>query len=504
MRVPSFSAIERAVAILLGDGDDGASTPTFTGSEIPLDAQVAALELAIKGLQKRRNVRLPIHQLPVELFSAILLYSLPQERVVMRVLELERVSIHWWNQIRGSPQLWAFAEPGRNLALALERSGNTALQVLHPSQWRSAREAEDFAFRVGEHAHRWRVLQYTGPHISFLAPYLEDVLPVVETIDLQSSEQRDDLPSLDIVGGPRLRHLKVHNVNLDLTTIQPSLSNLQTLRIRSPPEPDISWDALHDVLVLCPRLEELCLARLGINNEDDIGFAADSLILPSMRTIDLFHVGSAVLSPFLQDARAPLLKKLFIIANENDDPVVPKLQASNSILGSVIQNNISKNVVLRVTALNPVFDFELGTNSETRVGILRITSRGGRWRDVVGEGAEFHSTVAEHKIPMELKLGADLVHDYTFLAALSTLASLVINEPVGLHLMESLFHFLGRGQKEASQLPCPNLTKLDVEGNHSLYKAAKRLLEIRQTLAKVKGTPVQRLRLRLSGTEVFV
>ncbi|KAG8912342.1 hypothetical protein FRC00_004734, partial [Tulasnella sp. 408] len=466
MKAPSFSAIEKAVAILLDKGDDSAGTYSFTGSELPLEVQVSALESAIKDLQKKRNARVPIHQLPIELFSAILLNSLPQERIIMRVLELERVSTYWWDHIRESPSLWAFAEPGRYLALALERSGNTPIQVLHPNQWRSGREAEDFADSVGEHAHRWRVLQYAGPHISLLAPYLEEALPIVETIDLKSSEQRDDLPSLDIVGGPRLRHLTVHNVNFELAVIHPSLSNLQTLRIRSPPQPNIPWAALHDVLALCPRLEELCLAKLG-TNDDDTWLAEDSLILPNMRTIDLSHVRNTVLSPLLQSARAPLLEKLFIITGENDTTAVPRLQTSNSILGTVIRNNISKNAVLRVTASNAQFYFELGTYPEMRANILEITSRGGHWRDVVGELAEFHSAIAQHKIPVELRLDSDLAGDHTFLAALPTLASMVITGPVSLRTVESLFDFLGKrlpDQEEATKLPCPRLAKLDVEG----------------------------------------
>lgn len=423
----------------------------------------------------------------------------------MRVLELERVSTYWWGHIRESPPLWAFAEPGRYLALALERSGSTPIQVLHPNQWRSAREAEDFADRVGEHAHRWRVLRYTGPYISLLAPYLEEVLPIVETIDLHSSEQRDYRPSLDIVGGPRLRHLTVHNVTFDPAAIHSSLSNLQTLRIRSPPQPNITWPALYDVLTLCTRLEELCLAKLG-TNEDDTWLAQDSLILPNMRTIDLSHVGNTVLSPLLQVAQAPLLEKLLIVTGENDTSVVPRLQASNSILGTVIRNNISKNVVLRVTASNAQFYFELDTYPETHANILQITSRGGQWRDVVGELAEFHSTITQHKIPVELRLDSDLVGDYTFLAALPTLASMVITGPVPLRDVESLFDFLGKslpGQKGATKLPCPLLTKLEVEGGNSLYKAASNLIKTRQGLANIVKASVPRLRIRLSGTEVF-
>ncbi|KAG8932085.1 26S proteasome regulatory subunit 6A [Tulasnella sp. 417] len=480
-------SIEKAVAILLSDGGEGAETPSFTGSEITLEVQVAALESAIKGLQKQRNARVPIHQLPPELFSTILLYSLPKERVVMRVLELERVSIHWWDHIRGSPQLWAFAEPGRYLALALERSGNTPLKVLHPNQWRSVEEAKEFAFDVGEHEHRWRVLEYAGSHISLFAPYLEDG------------------EYLDIAGGPRLRHLTVHNVNFDLTLIQSSLSNLQTLRITSPPEPDVPWHSLRDVLVLCPRLEELYLAELGINNEEETGWVTD-LALPNMRTIDLSYIGNAVLSPFLQAARAPLLEKLFIVASENHNPVVPKLQASNSILGTAIQNNLSKNGVLRVTALNTLFDFELDSQPGKRSGRLRIRSRGAHWREAVGEGSEFHSAIAEHKIPIELRLDGDIVGDYSFLPALPTLVSMTIAETVPLRLVESLFHLLGNGlpgQQEGSQLPCPRLSKLNIKGDHTYYKAASSLIKTRQRLANVGGAFVQGLRIRLSGTEVF-
>ncbi|KAG9040493.1 hypothetical protein FS837_000557 [Tulasnella sp. UAMH 9824] len=225
-----------------------------------------------------------------------------------------------------------------------------------------------------------------------------------------------------------------------------------------------------------------------------------------MRTIDLSHVRNTVLSPLLQVARAPLLEKLFIVAGENDNSVVPRLQASNSILGIVIRNNISKNVVLRATASNAQFYFELGTFPETHGSILQITSRGGQWRDVVGELAEFHSIIAQHKIPVELRLDSDLAGDYTFLAALSTLASMVITGPVSSRTVESLFHFLGKGlpgQKEATKLPCPRLAKLDVEGDNSLYKAASSLIKTRQGLANIAKAPVQRLRVRLSGTEVF-
>ncbi|KAG8955831.1 hypothetical protein FRC04_006277 [Tulasnella sp. 424] len=508
MQTPSFSTIGKAVSILLGREDYGAETTGSADQEISIKAQITVLETAIKVLRKKNNAQAPVHQLPLELFSTIIFHSLPGEQVVMRVLELERVSTYWWDHIRSSPQLWAFAEPGRFLALALKRSGNVPLEVLHPSVWRTAEEAEEFAYCAGEHSHRWRVIRYSGPYLSCLAPYLENALPLIETIEL-GSPILDPHP-ISIVAGPRLRHFTVHQVNTTLPALHPSLSNLQTLRIDYPSNHTTPWTDIRDVLVLCSSLEELHLSGLGTSNDADLEYSGDPIVLRRLKTMDLEAVGDSVLSPLVQAVRAPLLETCFMDVQGTSQPVIPRLQGVDSLLSTVIRNQLSQNLNLEIISKRNTFQLHLATRIQGHKEILSLAGPGGDWRRVVGGRGDVHSFIAEHRIPMGLQLQVGLLGDCTFLTALPTLTSLDIIGPYEVgdppRVVESLFRFLGKsssGQKETRQLPCPRLAMLEIEGDISLYKAAASLLKTRQALANSGGTRDHVLRIRLCGVEVF-
>lgn len=285
---------------------------------------VAHVKSRLVQYRKYRNTLVPaISHLPIELFSHILLLSVPpDEWSVRRLQDLALVSTSWKSIVLGTAELWSIAKAHQNpeddrrwkenLHLALKRSKELPLQVRYGKEgskirYFNARPVEEFMKIVGAHAHRWRSMDYAGCYTQTILAEMERPAPILETLNVELR----DMSSEDDSGpeeNPRrialstrlghLRHVRVRSAPLLWT----SLKNLQTLSIvfinayHSRPKPRAA-----DFLALLrslPTLESLYLSDIHeLADAEDIKqrcltgkmTAADRIHLPRLQD---FQIGS--------------------------------------------------------------------------------------------------------------------------------------------------------------------------------------------------------------------
>ncbi|KAG8940612.1 hypothetical protein FRC04_005177 [Tulasnella sp. 424] len=334
---PAPEAVAQALALLLKAMEDSEPAGDEDGQDIEsnmthLDRLAWRRQVAGETLQRaaqteaalfrrRRNTLLPIHRLPSELLSAILIKSVDENQVCrMESLQvLAQVAWQWWQTIKSDPQFWAHITPPMGgVELQIRKAGILPLRLGWPT---SVDEEYHDAFKdlLQRHAERWT------------------------SIDLESGHENPALQVLCTSPFPRLEYLKVCWTSLIMSGVwRFNLANFQNLQeahlpivpylsVSPTPSPPIRLQTLH--LNLRSRrphapydlesLESLlrCIPQL-INLEVENLYSSRSLPapadtplinLPMLRRLRFSNVVSGQERdqiPLLAQIRAPLLERL--------------------------------------------------------------------------------------------------------------------------------------------------------------------------------------------------
>lgn len=378
------------------------------GSHDDLDDLVEAFqeEIATRrmGLNKAHNSTVPIHQLPVELFTIILCDSIAMERNVMNPTGRARLLCHtatrWWDVIKDVRSLWSTIALGSGVALALKRSNGLPIDVvgLAAHQYWRAKNAEisKFLKLVGPHAHRWRSFRWVGE----VGP-VQDVLmpspPELEVLDLDQP-----FPALKreiaYVCPPILRELRLANISIPWTShlILPCLRQFSLTRL--PIEDDPSGNQLLDFWASCPVLEEIQLADLACGPTRALPATPpvrpaplphEISTFPALKCVRIEQVTETLVLDLLRVIHAPNLTGMTLNTGLNgraQDAILLRALAAevngNSMLQKALKNAESASGEIIVRSGSGALEVErspesgddpLGTNQ------IRICIRGSNW-----------------------------------------------------------------------------------------------------------------------------
>ncbi|KAG8854298.1 hypothetical protein FRB96_007703 [Tulasnella sp. 330] len=242
------------------------------------------------------NALAPINNLPVELFSNILLiasldgWGRKSHHDVCGILG--SVGKHWFEVVISTPQFWSTLDermPLKHLQLAIERSKSAPLHVrfdgpaFYPSQ---LLKRNSFTEWVLPHAHRWRAIEGVKVPRCILE-CLEEDTPGLQSIVVRPSWSNFGLPTerLELGNGARVQSLRLHNVAVPWTSARlQDLRSLSLSALKSGYAPSLG--ELARILTLSPNLVDLELDGVEVDSDDgDDPEASDLGFLPDLRLL---------------------------------------------------------------------------------------------------------------------------------------------------------------------------------------------------------------------------
>lgn len=312
---PSEADIESALAILLRkiaetNGihlpnllylADGGKFLTTEEVDLGMSALAIAHQALIhssasmsKKLAMKVNATAPVNQLPPEILSQVLLWSLePDNQYVSTLHGLALIGRRWFSQVKASTELWTTLRTDQGedeIRLVLRKSKGRLLRVI------VTESASYFALRVAEsESLRWEAFELYGPYNqvprSFErfphAPRLRDASFQITVSD---GRARVDLP--EPIYGYSLRHVQLLRVRFNWAALLGT--GLVTLDVDSP-ETIPSPDQLCDLLKKCPQLVRLRLSgsrKRWDNSRHDtpLNWTDPPIHMPSLTSLELKHL----------------------------------------------------------------------------------------------------------------------------------------------------------------------------------------------------------------------
>ncbi|KAG8941424.1 hypothetical protein FRC04_004217 [Tulasnella sp. 424] len=332
---PAPEVVAQALALVLKAMEDSEPTSVGDGEDIESNmTQLARLawrrHVAAEAFQlaaqteaalfcRRRNALLPIHRLPQELLSAILIKSVDENRIHRtEVLQpLAQVAWQWWQTIKSDGRFWTHITPPMgSVELQIRKAGNLPLRLYWPASVKWGDDDDAVKNLLRQQAERWT------------------------SIDVESYRDDVALQVLCTSRFPRLQYLKVHPASWGTSGVQTfnlaAFQNLQEAHLPIVPSFSVSPTSNSPLLLqtlhldLYSRnpfsaydLESLLrytpqLIELGVRNLDDRTSPpapVDTTIvnLPMLRRLQFSDVVSATNRdriPLVAKIRAPLLEKL--------------------------------------------------------------------------------------------------------------------------------------------------------------------------------------------------
>ncbi|KAG8862969.1 hypothetical protein FRB96_000389 [Tulasnella sp. 330] len=223
----------------------------------------------LADLAYRWNTFAPITNLPIEVFSNILILAAAVENVNKHpevLMALAIVGKHWKEVVISTPQLWSRLQEhmsSAQLKLAIERSGTTPLEIVFQgeAQYSGAYAKQRFATAVNPVVQRWGTLDCWCPPQGLL-DLLEFEASSLQNIRLISRVPGDD-NRFGLGIGARLRSLELSRVVTDWSSAR--IQGLVSLSLSYIPEKDApSTTQLTHIIRSSPDLEVLALNEVGV------------------------------------------------------------------------------------------------------------------------------------------------------------------------------------------------------------------------------------------------
>ncbi|KAG8938568.1 hypothetical protein FRC04_008250 [Tulasnella sp. 424] len=308
---PAPEAVAQALALLLTAMED--SEPAGDGNGQDIESKITHLdrlawrrEVAVEALQftgqteaalfrRRRNALLPIHRLPSELLSAILINSIRENQPdrTKALQSLARVAWQWWQTIKSDPQFWThITPPNENAELQIRKAGILPLRLNLANQ------------RVGDEGHSSTTCSKVDKHGPPRLPRECCAASVIE-----SEVWRFNVAEFQSL---REAHLPiVPYFSVSSTSNNPLL--LQTLHLNLNFDGSHSSYDLESVLRYNPQLIELEVEDLNDDTSPPSPVNTPIINLPMLRHLRFSNVvcgerGDKI--PLLAQIRAPLLETL--------------------------------------------------------------------------------------------------------------------------------------------------------------------------------------------------
>ncbi|KAG8941418.1 hypothetical protein FRC04_004211 [Tulasnella sp. 424] len=280
-----------------------------------------ALQLAAQAeaalFRRRRNALLPIHRLPSELLSAILIEAVDKDLVLhkMEVLQLlAQVAWKWWQTIKSDPQFWAHITPPMGgVELQIRKARILPLRLSWPTSV-GVQSRDAFKDLLQRHAERWTSMDLESPEDVVLQVLCTHPFPRLEYLELH--------PNYMTMGGAwRLNLANFQNLQeahlpiLPYFSISPTSNSslfLQTLHLNLDFDGSYSSYDLESVLRYSPQLIELEVEDLNDDTSPPSPVNTPIINLPMLRHLRFSNVVTGEERdkiPLIAQIRAPLLEK---------------------------------------------------------------------------------------------------------------------------------------------------------------------------------------------------
>ncbi|KAG8891483.1 hypothetical protein FRC01_014672 [Tulasnella sp. 417] len=303
---------------------------------------------------------LPIHRLPTELFTSILLIDLGdvlvrQHARKQRLWQFALVASKWWKTVSQSPMFWTdivftLDDPH----LYLRKSQNALLNIACVG---FHREAEGFMEVVATAAHRWKSIALLSTAGQDLAWQLRNQMP--ELTDMRiSARVRTEFPGvhtalLQLQDMPKLKHLCLDHVDLQWENVK--LGHLHSLQLANIEATAPSLDQLLAILRSSPDLEQLALSNIRFTT--DRGPPLQTRIrLPRLKSLQLTTLPREILELLVATIESPHLTAVklvgcpdsYFVGNTNSAAEAPLMKYLPSILGRLDEIHITSNLKRRL------------------------------------------------------------------------------------------------------------------------------------------------------------
>ncbi|KAG8906547.1 hypothetical protein FRB99_006661 [Tulasnella sp. 403] len=255
-------------------------TPASDESCECLDYRIEIYEAAWRGLRdeasrqsavfrRLRNNFAPIHRLPLEIFTNILLQIVhgpaSSHNIPRQLRILCQVSSRWYNAIVSCAALWSRISDSFHedqIGMFLERSGAVPLRIELSRGW-SYRHPVQFKALTAQ-AHRWRGLRYSPwGNVDDWTQYTSLDVPILEDLRIVKYDDRNPF-KIDCIPDAPLQRLDLLATHLPWDSFR--LSNLRVLRIIDLIAHEPTTSQLMAMLAAAPMLETLVLLRLGTSS----------------------------------------------------------------------------------------------------------------------------------------------------------------------------------------------------------------------------------------------
>ncbi|KAG8881035.1 hypothetical protein FRB97_000224 [Tulasnella sp. 331] len=266
------------------------------------------------ALAYRQNSLVPISNLPVELFSNIIILASLEGWGHLSHIDvvgtLVMVSKHWSDVVFATPQLWSTLEEvmsQKQLVLSIERSKGLSLnihfhRIVMPSFEQLHRES--FISTIVPHMHRWRSID--GHEIPWqVIEGLESNASLLQHIQMEQAEWHNHMPTV-LGDGIQLRHLHLTNIGIIPNPnrlrglFHLSLENLRGIQ-------GLSVVFLTLALSLSPELQVLSLIGVDVILNPGDGDLDTEPFPPfhSLKRLQLRHISSRAYANLLTRLRFP-------------------------------------------------------------------------------------------------------------------------------------------------------------------------------------------------------
>lgn len=452
-------------------------------SELRQSHDTAALEYRRKRdldaakINHQRNWQAPIIQLPVEVFSDILLVSLEvyQESRIWRLRDLAGVAKHWRDVVVATPRLWTVAAESMSapdLALTLRKAKRLKLDVIFSPY--SPRPG--FSATMAPLASRWRSLQIRSNRLCMINACLRSEARFLEDIEISNDYSGSfPLKALKLCEGVHLRHVDISQVVLPWESSR--LTRLVTLRlddIKGQAAPSVQQ--VVTILAASPTLESLVIKGSDVRAEDSgttNHTSNTSLIqLPNLLHLQLSDIQPQVCQGILSRLRLANCRKLQVTPKKPISPSDPAplvdYDAPNVV--EAISSSLPQDDRLRVYVATDCVQ-AISRDHEKFLPLSCSSGVSLMWR--VGQGKtgllrvmEKISVLLEHACRPEARVSMDLtdgLKDFAVdcIRGFRSLQSIDVGHDLG----EAVVRYLGQrltSDDGEEEWPCPNLRHINL------------------------------------------
>ncbi|KAG9019575.1 hypothetical protein FRB90_000483, partial [Tulasnella sp. 427] len=351
---PSQEAIQQALTILQNsihyeNGTVPLKDPLSNACHSQLDYHITAIEAAFSAfksqsdlhvahLKRYRNTLSPVHKLPNELLSTILLLSFDHRNYTLHTLQrLARVCKAWHKIVSNTPSFWTrinFDAPPHVLRLFLHKSKSSGLAIeccTSSSDSVLPSKVEDFVEMTHKYAPRWTSFKYKGNATQRIMRNIESAgKEKLRELSVHFSWHYRQSWLFNLPKDAPLERISLTSASLDWTAACKSqLRNLKSLELKdlhmNPPKLHL----MVEILTASPELESLVLVGITTDSDDASASLANGLLEPTAPAIHLSELHSLLLKNvpahfhtcFLSRIVAPRCRRLI------DDAVPPQLFA---------------------------------------------------------------------------------------------------------------------------------------------------------------------------------